>query len=68
MNGTGTDEQDDTSPVMLYMLMVETGVNIIISIFTTWRLGHLNFKIDKVKCLGVECSGIDIETSDSGSK
>lgn len=69
MNTTNDSNQDGENPIIFYVMLAEGVLNLLVAVYTSYRLGHIEIFVDNIKCFGSECSGVEINVeSDSESK
>ena len=65
MNTTITNAEDIVSPILVYAILAIEFLNTIIRAWTSYKLGHLEFKANHVSVCCCSFDNLDIEMSDS---
>lgn len=68
MNTTTTTENSNNN-IEIYILMAEMSVNLLIALYTSYRLGYIELSITDFSCCGSRCSEFHFNAeSDSESR
>jgi len=65
MNSTITATEDIVSPILVYAILGIEFLNTIISAWTSYKLGHLEFKANHVSVCCCSIDNLDIEVNDN---
>lgn len=67
MNSTNTDPGGNN--LEIYILLAEMSVNLLVALYTSYRLGHIELRITDYSCCGTQCGEFHFNVeSDSESK